>query len=148
MKRARGALAVAVVALCLPLALPATTMKQTLAAIAVPKDGKPIPLEGLIYKATFTAELNTVRIDPVPVADADPVECDWILTGNNTDGQVHRVGVTVTLVDESGHQTASFSTKALLRPGAKGQSVSVHMKVSGKVWKETRTIRIAADWFS
>ena len=148
MKIARRAVALAVVLLSVPLALLAGTMKQTVTMIAVPKDGAAIPLEGLFYKAWFTAEVKTVRLDPMPVADADPVEADWVFAGSNTDGQAHRASVTVTVVDESGNRMESFSQKMALRPGAKDQSFSVHMKVPAKVWKETRRIRIAVDWFS
>jgi hypothetical protein len=148
MKIARRAVAPAVVVLSIPLALLASTMKQTVTMIAVPKDGATISLEGLVYKAWFTAEVKTVRLDPIPVADADPVEADWVFTGSNTDGQLHRLSVTVTLVDESGRRMDSFTTKTALRPGAKEQSFSVHMKVPAKDWKETRRIRLGVDWFS
>ena len=148
MKSACRVVAAAVVLLSAPLALLAGTMKQTVTAIAVPKDAAAIPLEGLIYKAAFTAEVKTVRLDPIPTADADPVVADWRFTGSNTDGQIHRVAVTVTLMDESGNRMVSIEVKTMLRPGAKDQAWSVPMKVPAKVWTATRSIRIAADWFS
>jgi hypothetical protein len=148
MKNACRAVAPAVVLLSVPLALLATVMKQTVTAIAVPKDSATIPLRDLFYKARFTAEVKAVRLDPMPAAGADPVEADWVFTGSNTDGQIHRVSITLTLVDESGNRLASFDAKTVLRPGAKDQPWSVHMKVPAKVWTATRTIRIAADWFS
>jgi hypothetical protein len=148
MKSACRAVAAVVVLLSAPLALLAGTMKQTVTAIAVPKDSAAIPLQGLIYKAWFTAEVTTVRLDPMPAADADPVVADWRFTGSNTDGQIHRLSVTVSLVDESGNKMVSMEVKTVLRPGAKDQAWSVPMKVPAKYWKATRTIRIAVDWFS
>jgi hypothetical protein len=148
MKSACRAVAFAVVLLSVPLALLASTMKQTVTAITVPKDSATIPLRDLIYKARFTAEVKAVRLDPMPAAGADPVEADWVFMGSNTDGQIHRVSITLTLADESGNKMDSFGTKVMLPAGAKDKLWSVHMKVPAKVWTATRTIRIAADWFS
>jgi hypothetical protein len=149
MKNACRAVAAAVVLLSVPLALLASIMKQTVTAIAVPKDTATIRLQDLSYGVRlFTAEVKTVRLDPMPAANADPVEADWVFTGNNTDGQIHRVSITLTLIDESSKRLISFGAKTVLRPGAKDQLWSVHMKVPAKVWTATRTIRIAADWFS
>ncbi len=149
MKNVCRAVAAAVVLLSVPLALLASTMKQTLTAIAVPKDTATIRLQDLSYGGgLFTAEVRTVRLESMPAANADPVEADWVFTGNNTDGQLHRVSITLTLRDESSSWMESFGTKVILPAGAKDKTWSVHMKVPAKVWTATRTIRIAADWFS
>jgi hypothetical protein len=158
LKSAYRAFAPAVVLLCVPLALLASTMIKTVTAIGVPKDNATISLRDLVYTGSrgketrrppdFTAEVKTVRLDPMPAAGADPVVADWVFTGSNTDGQIHRVAIKLTLVDESGNSTVSFDTKTVLRPGAKDQSWSVHMKAPAKVWTATRTIHIAAVWFT
>lgn len=148
MKSARRTVPAVLALLAASLTLRAGTMKQTVTAIAVPKDTEAIPLRGLIYKAWFTAEVNTVRLDKMPAADADRVEADWVFTGNNSDAQIHRVSITLTLVDENGVKMASFFEKTVLRPGAKSQPWTVRMKAPAKVWAATRTIHIAADWFS
>ncbi|HEX7528079.1 MAG TPA: hypothetical protein VF425_03145, partial [Thermoanaerobaculia bacterium] len=113
----------------MPLALLASSMKKTVTAIGVPKDNATITLRDLVYKADFTAEVKTVRLDPMPAADADPVEADWVFTGSNTDARIHRISITLTLVDESGKRMGPFDTKTVLRPGAKDQTWSIHMKV-------------------
>jgi hypothetical protein len=149
MKNACRVVSAAVVLLSVPLALLASNMKQTVTAITVPKDTATIRLQDLSYGADlFTAEVKTVRLDPMPAANADPVKADWVFTGSNTDGQIHRVSITLTLMDESSNRMESFGTKVILAAGAKDKTWSVHMKVPAKVWTATRTIRIAADWFS
>jgi hypothetical protein len=148
MKRACRAVAPAVVLLSLPLALLASTMKQTVTAIAVPKDSATIPLRDLVYRLGGTAEVKAVRLDPMPAAGADPVEADWVFTGSNADGQIHKVSIRLTLMDESGKKMDSFDAKTVLRPGGKDQSWSVHMKAPAKVWTATRTIHIAAVWYT
>jgi hypothetical protein len=147
MKRTCRAVAPAVVLLCVPLALLASTMKQTVTAIAVPKDDAEIPLRDLVYTLGGKAEVKTVRLVPMPPANADPVEADWVFTGSNADAQIHKVSIKLTLMDEGGKRMDSFDVKMVLRPGGKDQSWSVHMKAPSKVWTATRTIQIAAVWF-
>jgi hypothetical protein len=146
MKSACRAVAPAVVLLSVPLALLASTMKQTVTAIAVPKDSATIPLRDLVYTLGGKAEVKTVRLDPMPAAGADPVEADWVFTGSNADAQIHKVSVKLTLIDESGNRMDSFDTKTVLRPGGKDQFWSVHMKAPAKVWTATRTIHILVLW--
>jgi hypothetical protein len=148
MKSACRAVAPAVVLLSVPLALLASAMKQTVTAIAVPKDSETIPLRDLVYRLGGTAEVKSVRLDPMPGAGADPVEADWVFTGSNADGQVHKVSIRVTLMGEGGKRMDSFDTMTVLRPGGKDQSWSVHMKAPAKIWAATRTIQIAAVWYT
>lgn len=148
MKSTCRAVAPAVVLLSVPLALLASTMKQTVTAIAVPRDSATIPLRDLVYTLGGKAEVKTVRLDPMPATGADPVEADWIFTGSNADGQIHKISVRLTLMDESGNRMDSFDVKTVLRPGGKDQSWSVRMKAPAKVWTATRAIHIAVVWFT
>jgi hypothetical protein len=146
MKRACRAVAPAVVLLSVPLALLASAMKQTVTAIPVPKDSATIPLRDLVYTLGGKAEVKTVRLDPMPALGADPVEADWVFTGSNADGQIHKVSIKLTLMDEGGKRMDSFDAMTVLRPGGKDQSWSIHMKAPAKSWTATRAIHIAAVW--
>ncbi len=125
----------------------AEVMKQTVAHVMVPAHSSPIPLRGLFYKGRFTAEITAVRLHTVPDEAADPVDVAWVFSGRNTDGQMHRVGVTVTLVDESGADLADATLKTALRPGAKDQEIKVPMSVPGSTWKSARRMRIGVNFF-
>src|SRR5512141_30538 len=89
MSKARSALLVSLV--LVPLALVAGTMKQTVAQIPVPTDTNPLSVSTLAYKAWFTAQIASVRLESIPAPGADPVELSWVFTGSNTDAQMHRV---------------------------------------------------------
>lgn len=132
----------------LPLALTAGTMKRTVAQIVLPHDGEPVQLAGLIYKARFTAEVTSVRLDPFPAPGSDPVVLNWVFTGNNTDAQMHRFAVTVTLLDEAGKDLAWDTNKTALRPGAKDQLVPMRMSVPRDAWERARRVALKVDWFS
>ncbi len=148
MRRVRAAFLMAAACLAVPLALIAGTMKQTVTQIAVPADATPIPLEGLAYKAWFTADLTSARLEAVPAPGTSPVELKWILTGVNTDAQMHRVSISVTLLDESGAKLATGSETTAIRPGAKDQSITVKMKVPASAWSAAKSVRVSASWFS
>jgi hypothetical protein len=71
-----------------------------------------------------------------------------MFVGSNTDGQAHRVEISVRLLDEAGSQLAVFSTRAILPAGASGRQISLTTKVKPEVWKATKKTRIFADWMS
>ncbi len=130
--------------LLVPVALRAATVKRSAVSIPLPTESREIPLKTLTF---IVAGVDTVRLEPVPPADADPAEADWIFTARNGDGQLHRVSVTVTLLDSEGTRLVAFNTKVILPAGSKGTRITVHMKVNGEVWRAARRALLAADWF-
>ncbi len=126
----------------------APVMLHTATMIAVPKENETTPLKGLVYKARFEAAVTSVRLAPKSEAGVDPLVADWVFTGSNSDGQVHRVEVQVRLLDEAGRQIGWYQRKTPIAAGAHDQTFSIPMKVKLDVWKKTTQLRILADWIT
>ncbi len=140
--------AVALLALAWVSPVFAALMLHTVTTIPKPLSDETAILEGLVYKARFEAKVTSVRLAEKSEAGADPVVCDWVFTGSNSDGQVHLVAMEIHLLDEKSHQIGVFITKHPLSAGARDESFVVHMKVKPAVWEATRKILIWANWLS
>jgi hypothetical protein len=134
--------------LALGLASPlfAALMLHTETTIPKPISDETAILNGLVYKATFVAKVESVRLDVASEAGADPIIAEWVFSGSNTDGQVHRLDMQVRLLDEKGKQIGVFSARHPLSAGAKNESFSVGMKVKSSAWDATKKIQIWANW--
>jgi hypothetical protein len=126
----------------------AAVMLHSETTIPVPSSAEKVVLEKLEYRARFVAAINALTLELASPADADPVSAEWTFVGSNTDGQAHRVEITVRLLDEAGSQIAVHSTKAVLPPGASDRQIRLSMKVKPDVWKSAKRARIFADWIS
>ena len=126
----------------------AALMYRSQTVVAVPEPGREVPLEKLVYKARFEAKVSSMRLELRSNEGSGPVQGEWIFTGSNTDGQIHRVEMQLRLRDESGQQIAFFSARNVLAAGARDHKFSVPMKVSADVWKAAKSIRIFADWIT
>ncbi len=126
----------------------AALMQHSETTIPVPVPGEKVALAKLEYRARFVASIDAVTLELASPETADPVVAEWTFMGSNTDGQVHRVEVSVRLLDEAGSQLAVFSTRAILPAGASGKQISLKTKVKPEVWKATKKTRIFADWMS
>ena len=124
----------------------AALMLHTETTIPKPISNQTAILQGLVYKARFVARVESVRLDVKSEAGADPVLADWVFTGSNSDGQMHRLDMQVRLLDEKGTQIGVFSAKHPLSPGAKEETFSVPMKVTPALWEATRRVKIWANW--
>jgi hypothetical protein len=124
----------------------AALMLHTETTIPKPAGDETAILNGLVYKATFVAKVESVRLDVKSEAGADTFLASWVFTGSNTDGQVHRLDMQVRLLDEKGKQIAAFSARHPLSAGAKEESFLVPMKVKPAVWEATRKVQIWANW--
>lgn len=123
-------------------------MQHSETTIAIPAPGESTPLSKLEYRARFVASIDSVTVEMQSPEGADPVVARWAFLGSNTDGQAHRVEIAVRLLDESGKQIGMHSARAVVAPGAKGQSLNVTTKVKADVWKAAKKARIFADWTS
>lgn len=126
----------------------AALMLHTETTIPKPISDESAILGGLVYKATFVAKVESVRLDVKSEAGADPMLAEWVFSGSNSDGQVHRLDMQVRLLDEKGKQLGAFSARHPLSAGAKDESFSVGMKVKSSVWDATRKIQIWANWIT
>jgi len=126
----------------------ASLMLHTETTIPTPAPGEKVELAGLVYKARFEAKVTSVRLVVKSAADADPVVADWIFSGSNSDGQVHRVDLQVRLFDEHGKQLEVFEARHPLAPGAREQTLAVPMKAKAAVWAAAKKIRIWANWIT
>jgi hypothetical protein len=126
----------------------ASLMLHTETTIPKPVGDETAILNGLVYKATFVAKVESVRLEVRPEAGADPVLADWVFAGSNTDGQVHRLDIQVRLLDGKGKQIAAFSARHPLSAGAKEESFRVPMRVKAAVLEATRKIQIWANWIT
>ncbi len=126
--------------------LHAGLMLHTETTIVRPEMNQDILLSKLVYKARFEANVSSVRLVPKSEEGADPLVADWVFTGSNTDGQVHRLEMQIRLLDEAGKQIGWFAGKHPLASGTHDQRFSVPMKVKSEVWRATKRVRIFADW--
>jgi hypothetical protein len=124
-------------------------MLRTQTTIPVPSAKEKTPLSSLSYKPRrFEASITSVTLAIKSEAGADPVVADWVFTGSNTDGQVHRVEVQISLRDEGGKRLGWFSVKHPLPAGAHDQTFTVPMKVKADAWSAAKNLHIVADWMS
>jgi len=126
----------------------ASLMLHTETTIPTPAPGETVELTGLVYKARFEAKVTSVRLVVKSGPDADPMVADWMFSGSNSDGQVHRVDLQVRLFDEHGKQLEVFEARHPLAPGARDEALAVSMKVKSSVWAATKKVRIWANWIT
>ncbi len=126
----------------------AALMLHTETTIPRPISDETAILNGLVYKARFVAKVESVRLEVKSEPGADPMLAEWVFSGSNTDGQMHRLDMQVRLLDEKGKQMGVFSAKHPLSPGAKDESFKVGMKVKPAVWDATKRIQIWANWIT
>lgn len=126
----------------------ASLMLRTQTTIPLPEPGQEIPLEKLAYKARFEAKVSSVRLELRSSEGSRPLEGEWIFTGSNTDGQVHRIEMELRLRDAAGKQIGFFSAKNALAAGARDQKFSVPMKVAPDVWKAAKSVLIVGNWIA
>lgn len=126
----------------------AALMQHSETTVPVPVPGETTPLSKLEYRARFVASIDSVTVELQSPEGADPVIARWAFVGSNTDGQAHRLEIAVRLLDESGKQIGTYSTRSILAPGAKGQQINVTTKAKADVWKAVKKVRIFADWRS
>ncbi|MGE5275623.1 MAG: hypothetical protein ACM3SU_01400 [Acidobacteriota bacterium] len=135
-------------ALALAAPVIASLMLHTETTIPTPAPGETVELKGLVYKARFEAKITSVRLVVKTAADADPVVADWMFSGSNSDGQVHRVDLQVRLFDEHDKQLEVFEARHPLAPGARDEAVAVPMKVKSAVLAAAKKVRIWANWIT
>jgi hypothetical protein len=126
-------------------------MQHSETTIPIPASGEKTPLSKLEYRARFVAsldELVTIHEMMKEAGSADPISVKWQFTGSNTDGQAHRVEISLRLLDEAGSRLATYSKRAVLAAGAKGQQIALSTDVKPEVWKAAKKVRIFADWMS
>ena len=126
----------------------AALMQHSETTIPMPAPGEKTTLAKLEYRARFVASIDSVTVQMKSEAGADPVVADWVFTGSNTDGQAHRVEVTVRLLDEAGKQVGVYSATRILPPGARDFAITVSTKTKADAWSAARKARIFADWRS
>lgn len=135
-------------ALALAAPVLASLMLHTETTIPKPVSDETAILGGLVYKARFEAKVTAVRLAVKSEAGADPLVAEWIFTGSNSDGQMHRLDMQVRLLDENGKQICVFGARYPLGPGARDASFSVPMKVGAAVWGATKKIQIWPNWIT
>jgi hypothetical protein len=124
-------------------------MLRTQTTIPVPSVNEKTPLSSLSYKPRrFEASITSVTLKIKSEAGVDPVVADWVFTGSNTDGQVHRVEVQISPRDEGGKRLGWFTAKHPLPAGAQDQTFVVPMKMKADAWSAVKNVHIAADWMS
>lgn len=133
-------------ALALAIPVIAALMLHTETTIPPPAPGEAVELAGLVYKARFEAKVTSVRLVVKSEASADPLVAEWVFTGSNSDGQVHRLDMQVRLLDEKDKQLGVFEARHALGAGAREESFSVPMKVGAAAWGAAKKIRIWANW--
>ena len=126
----------------------AALMQHSETTIPKPVPGEKTPLSKLEYRARFVASIDSVTLELEGAEGADPVSARWMFSGSNSDGQAHRVEITLRLLDENGRQLATYSTRSILGPGSHDQPITVSTKARADVWKASRKVRIFADWRS
>jgi hypothetical protein len=124
-------------------------MLRTQTTIPVPSVNEKTPLSSLSYKPRrFEASITSVTLGIKSEAGVDPVVADWVFTGSNTDGQVHRVEVQISLRDEGGKRLGWFIAKYPLPAGAHDQTFVVPMKMKADAWSAAKNAHIVVDWVS
>lgn len=124
-------------------------MLRTQTTIPVPSANERTPLSSLAYKPRrFEASITSVTLEIKSEAGADPVVADWVFTGSNTDGQVHRVEVQISLRNEGGKRLGWFTARHPLPAGAQDQTFVVPMKVKADAWSAAKNVHIVADWIT
>ncbi len=142
-------LALALVAVSLAALAAPPLMRRTQTTIDVPTGAAPVELSSLSYKANaFEAKISSVHLDVKGDAAADPVAAEWTFVGSNSDGQMHRVEITVRLLDAGGKQVGFYTKKFILGPGSHDQVCAVPMDIKAADWKAAKSAHIVTDWMS
>lgn len=122
-------------------------MMRTQTTIPMPPRDEKTALSKLAYKPRrFEASLTSVTLKVTSEPGVEPVRAQWVFAGGNTDGNVHRVEVQVSLLDESGKRLGWFTAKHPLAAGASDQTFVVPMKVKADTLAAAKTLHIRADW--
>jgi hypothetical protein len=128
--------------------LVAAVMKITQTAFAMPAEGEVVTLSGLHYGKTFSADVNTARFEVKPGKGDDQVIVSWTFTGSNTAGKMHKVDVTVWLVNEIGERAAQGLRRVVLSAGAKDQEFIVKVKTNPDDLEGITIVQVQANWTS
>ena len=124
-------------------------MMRTQTTIPMPPPDEKTALHKLAYKPRrFEASVTSVTLKITSEPGVEPVLAQWVFAGGNTDGNVHRVEVQVSLRDESGKLLGWFTAKHPLAAGASNQTFVVPMKVKAKALSAAKTVHIRADWIN
>lgn len=124
-------------------------MLRTQTTIPMPPRDEKTALSKLAYKPRrFEASVTSVTLKVTSEPDVEPVLAQWIFGASNTDGNVHRVDLQVSLLGESGKRLGWFTAKHPLPAGASDQTFVVPMKVKAAVLAAAKTVHIRADWIN
>jgi hypothetical protein len=150
MSRTRAFRVAVVVSACLVAVATAiaAVMKITQTAFAMPAEGEVVQLNGLHYGINFSADINTAKFEVKSKEGEAKVLTVWTFTGSNTAGKMHRVDVTVRLVNEIGERVAAGRRMAVLSAGAKNQKFTVKVKVEAEILETVALVQVQADWTS
>lgn len=119
--------------------------KATIAGAPLLEDGQRAPLSGLQYGATFSAEVQSIRL-ALDEEQGDKVTGAWVLIASNTSGNPHLVDISVRLVDDEGKRLASSRKKAMLQPSTEEQTVEIRFKIPRNDWDRAHHLQIQADF--
>jgi hypothetical protein len=78
----------------------------------------------------------------------DQVIVSWTFTGSNTAGKMHKVDVTVWLVNEIGERAAQGLRRVVLSAGAKDQEFIVKVKTNPDDLEGITIVQVQANWTS
>jgi hypothetical protein len=140
--------ALALLALLAPALLPASTMKQTGVFIdPLPENGAVVNFDDLAYGDESTRrEIASVRVEIESDEATGEVLAVWTFTGNNANGNLQRIDLSLFLLDESGRQIAFSSKKMVLRRGVRGQTKALELRLSRDDWKAAKRAKIEANF--
>lgn len=140
------------ISLCLvlaPLARAAGIMSRSETRLAMPRDTKARPLEGIFigsHRQELVTEITAIRLKSLPDEDDDRLLLIWVVTMSNSRSITQVVNLKIILRDEEGERLSSARGRLSIATRTVDKEYEVKTKVTREVWEASHELELQADW--